>query len=166
MKTQITYAITKRYKGLFRKKHAGNTHMFFIPVENERRVMVFYFLGWDTESGAAMFNRVLTRPIEYAPVLIREFGNKMGENFIVVEELPCKTRSIHPEGNYQITIPKPGKYIQSSFILELESEHSKGGTMIYSSKDFKGNIEMGNIKPETVAMVSKKMASFIPKGLK
>lgn len=121
----ITYGIIKTYKGLFTKKHIGNTQILVIP--GDRTFTVLNLVG-RMESGKEASQLILRTGLEHLEKFLDFY--KRDENFITIEELPCKVKE-KGGNNYTVIIPKKGKYIKSNLDITFEPEYSSGSIQIY-----------------------------------
>ena len=151
MKPIIHYCVIKTYKGIFTRRHAGNAHIFFIPIsKNESLVLgvVGFFEDKPNDPVFVLQGRIM---MEYVNVVIDEAIKEGKGNFIVVESLPCTPKTIS-KGNYQITLEKKGSFIKSSFKLLFEPEYSTSFDNVYSTEGGKFELEDQDIDPKTMKM--------------
>lgn len=125
MKQLITYGITKTYKGVFTKRHMGNVQFLVIP--GNSTFMVFNLLG-RLEDGREASQMILRMSGDFMDSFLNQF--KQEENFVPVEEIPCKVKE-KGGNNYTVVIPKKGKYIRSDLEITFEPEFSSGNIHIY-----------------------------------
>jgi len=153
MKPMIYYGILKSYKGVFKKKHVGNTHQFFVPI-NQSEVAALVIIGKITTEKvyvAALLDYVKIENVQ----AVLDTYEKEGKNWITLESLPCKVKS-SADNIYHISLLKKGNYIKSDFIIEFKPEFSTDNRVLFT---LKGNFdfEVGDISNQTVGMTSNKM---------
>ena len=122
---QITYGIFKTYKGIFKKKHIGNTQLLFFSTDT--KFIILSLLG-KLKDGKHAAQMILRGSVDqFTPIL--DFY-KSQKNFMLLETLSCK--SIETEnGSYIITLPKKEKYIRSNLKIDFQQEYSKGNQFIF-----------------------------------
>jgi len=89
---------------------------------------------------------------------------KREDNFIVVEELECKTIE-KQKTDLAIAIPKKGKFILSNLEITFEPEYSSGNTQIYF---IKGKFALAfdeNLTPTQFKMKAIKQKAKISKSM-
>ena len=124
----IRYCVFKTYKGLFIKKHAGNSHM--IMFSSPTSTILLNILGKIDDGNMAAQLVYRADSMEETNILN---ALKSDKNFVVVEELSCKTIE-KQKTDLVITIPKKGSFILSNLSITFEPEHSSGNTQIYFIK--------------------------------
>ena len=126
----IYYCVLKKYKGLFKKKHVGNTHLFFIPISDK----VYLYLGMIgelTEDEGTYATQLITRlDSEMIDQIINEEEIYFKDRYIVLEKIKCKVVKISP-GEYKIKILNKGKNVLSDIHLEFEPDNSTNKRRIY-----------------------------------
>lgn len=141
----IDYYVLKNYKGLFIKRHRGNTHAFYIPL-GDNTVGYFGLLGRvvdetlndgndtdeDFRRGKDTYALVLIFKMEIGVVeRIQDEEKKFfGDRYIHVESVEGDVQTIQ-NGYYNFHINKPGKYIHSDVRTKYMVEHSTANRRIY-----------------------------------
>ena len=129
----IFYCILKNYKGIFTKKHRGNTHLFLVPI-TEGKFLYLGLLGEETdEPGNYICQLIIKLPDEIIESIVEEEEKYFGERFLVMEKLPCSTKK-NNEGNYIVKLSKKGSYIGSDLELEFNTDYSTQSKRIYTLK--------------------------------
>ncbi len=159
----IRYCAFKTYKGIFFKNHAGNIHIIMFNTPNS--VLLLELLGEVDNNMAAQL--VYRTEVREETNLLNAL--KSDEDFVIVEELTCKTIE-KQKTDFIITIPKKGKFIQTNLKLSFEPEYSSGNTQIYF---IKGNFALAfdeNMTPTQLRMKAikqkAKISSFMTKALR
>ena len=136
MQLMLHYYVLKTYKGLFKKRHVGNTHILYLPIST-REFLTLIILGAKDETtwiGA----QVARAPLEYLLPMIDEMKRDLGEDaYVNIETLSIKPKEAR-KGSYKITLAQKGVYIKSNFTVDFEPEFSAGGRNLYS---LQGNLD-------------------------
>lgn len=157
---ELFYCVLKKYSGIFKKKHLGNTHLFIFPVSHTE----FFYLSLVGEfikvksSYACLL--IARRPTEFMLPLIEEQKRKFKGRFEIVERLPCVSKELG-QGKYTLTFPKKGRYIKSNLALAFEPEYSDSNDRMYS---LYGKIDIfveDEVTPQTAKMLSLKKIAFL-----
>ncbi len=125
MRQYLTYGVIKSYKGIFTKRHTGNTQILIIP--SSSTFMVLNLLG-KIEDGRVASQMLLRTGLEHRDTFIRFYEKE--EQFVSIEELLCRV-SEKAGGNYSVALPKKGKFIRSNLYITFEPEYSSGNIQIY-----------------------------------
>lgn len=139
----IDYFVLKNYKGLFVKRHRGNTHAFYIPLGNG---LTGYFGLLGRVNGESLDDGNDTDEYEYkdtyAMVLIFKMEDDLLERIQDAEEKYFGDRYVHLEsvdgdsqlisrGYFNFKIDHPGKYIHSDIRTKFMPEYSSNDKKIY-----------------------------------
>lgn len=154
----LYYCVLKNYKGLFKKKHVGNTHLFLVPISDDAYLYLGMIGELIEEEGKYATQLIVRLPSEIVEEIIDEEKNHFGERFVVLEKLSCKPKKI-ASGEYDIKLTKKGKMVLSDLHLNFEADYSTDKRRIYlMSGQF--NFESTDIKSTTdmKMMADKKMA--------
>lgn len=156
MTKNIVYAIIKTYKGIFKKKHIGNTQLLFIPINN--KFILVELLGEHMDHDNVFWSvKRLEGPVDYMYSSIMELKETMtsgsSSEFIILDELECSTKEVN-QNEFKITLKSIGNYLKSkTYTLAFNRQHSKS-TPLYLL-DGKINVEFTDmVTPNTVNMVS------------
>lgn len=156
----LYYCVLKNYKGIFKKKHVGNTHLFLIPISDD----AYLYLGMIGElidnEGTYATQLIIRLPSEIVEQVIEEEKIHFEDRFIVLEKLPCKTKKISP-GEYDVKLNKKGKMILSDLHIDFEADYSTDRRRIYlMTGEF--NFESSDIKSTTdMKMVADKKMAYL-----
>ena len=120
------YCILKTYKGIFRKKHAGNIQLF---ITNTGSTFIGIALLGLMEEGVNAGQMIVRGPSQHMDMFINDM--EQDENFMILDTLKVNVKETS-KGTYNLSYPKKGKYIKSNLKFEFESEHSDKNTIIYS----------------------------------
>lgn len=154
------YCVLKNYKGLFKKKHVGNTHLFLVPISDE----TYLYLGMVGElidnPGTFVTQLIVRLDAESIDEVIEQEEQYFKDRYVVLETLNCKPLKI-TSGDYDIKLPKKGKMILSDLHIEFDADYSTNSRRIYlMTGEF--NLESADIN-STVDMKMKatKQMAFI-----
>src|SRR4030042_5847069 len=112
---KLYYCVLKNYKGLFKKKHSGNTHLLITPISNDE----YFYLG--------IVGKLTNNEDIYSSQLITKVSDSLlddvisgeeehfGDRFVILEDLKCSVKNIGEE-DYIIKLVNKGKYIKSNLI--------------------------------------------------
>jgi len=155
---KLTYCIMKTYKGFFTKKHAGNTQMYFIPLED--KFIGLIILGeLDGMQNTWAAHQFVSAGIEWMEPVIAELSQD--ENFEIVESTPIKLKPVSKGWTYKVTIPKKGKWLKSDFDLSFSPEYSGGDAKIFLLKGKLIFVLTDGVKEQVLKMASLKQMSKV-----
>ena len=156
----LYYCVLKNYKGLFKKKHIGNTHLFLVPISDNKYLYLGVIGELEDEPGNYATQLIVKLPSDIVDQVIDEEINYFGDRFLVVEELKC-TPAITSAGVYDIKIPQKGDMILSNLHIEFNVDISTNSRRIYTvTGDF--NFESEDIKSTSdLKMVAAKQMAKI-----
>ena len=142
---QVTYSILKDYKGIFKKRHAGNASL--LSFTSDTHFIILNLLGKMTD-GSKVGQVIVKGPVEQFKNVIDSL--KQDPNFVEAEDLTCKTTTIGTS-DYKIVPTRKGKYLLSPLNVSFQMEYSGGDQMIYFIKG-KINIIVGETLNDTLEL--------------
>lgn len=163
---KLYYHVFKNYKGIFRKKHKGNTQMFTIPFIPSREYFTHGVIvgkmnaPGENYDGALTFMTVSMAEMSKMDQFVGGLGAELGKNYELIEELPV---NIIDEGNlnYMIKLLKKGNYVKS----DIDFIYADYATKELGRKIFlmKGVIELftDKIRTSQMKMVAMKKMAFL-----
>lgn len=159
MKNYIYYIILKSYKGLLRKKHVGNTQLFFIPINNEE-TLYLAIIGKLTNTDDVYLCQLINRiPHNLRYKIVEEQKNEFKDRYVVLETVPCSSEENGIE-QFSINVPKTGKYILSDLKLSFDSGYSTDRQRIYRLEG-KINLETSEVSGFEVKAAGIKKLSLL-----
>lgn len=159
------FCILKSYKGIFKKRHVGNSNILITPI-SKNETIGFVILGHfeDMENDLAM-KSILRAPILMTEAIVNDLSKQYKEDFIIVEKIKVVPKE-KSKGNYFLKMQKKGKYLKSNYEITFEPEYSSNNQLIYR---LNGNLELVTEEKVTqgnINMISKKImakARLLPK---
>jgi len=136
MQDVLYYCVLKDYKGIFRKKFRGNTHLFFIPLDNNT-YGYFSLIGKMIDEPQDLpegFDRyacklIVKIPTEIVSTVIDHQVEYFKGRLQIVEQVACQTKKTS-EGYFIDT--NRGNFIKSDLILLYQPEYSTFDKRIYT----------------------------------
>lgn len=155
----IRYCVVKKYQGAFRKKHAGNTHLFFIPID-PKQCMYVALVGQLTEEENTYAAQLLVKLDEdIVDATIEGEYEYFQDRFVEIESLPCRSHNPSP-GKYIINLQKKGININSDLEISYQIEYSTVARRIYLiNGDL--NLVTGEISSDDIKMQAVKQIAFM-----
>jgi len=163
---RLYYAVYKNYKGLFRKKHKGNTQMFSLPAIPASQYFTYgVIVGRMTApgeeyDGALTFMTISMAEMSKMKPFMDGIGAELGKNYELIEDLPVNVADTG-ELDYTIKLLKKGEFIKSD-IQVIYADHltKEMGRKIFL---FKGDIDLFTDKVRTnqMKMVAMKKMAFL-----
>lgn len=146
MQGTLYYCVLKNYSGLFRKKFRGNTHLFFIPLDNGH-YGYFGLIGQmiDKEEGIPegfeqyACKLIVKLPEDVVKTVIEHQVEYFKGRLQIIEEIEATVKA--SGGEYFIDTHK-GNFIKSDLILKYQLEYSTSDKRIYTiigNLDFMSN---------------------------
>ena len=137
MNETIYYCVLKNYKGVFRKKFRGNTHLFFIPLD-DKLYGYFSLIGKMIDAPDDFppgFDRyacklIVKLPKEIVQTVIDHQIEYFKGRYQVVEQVQCNPKKTGI-GQYFIDTNK-GNFIKSDLLLKYQVEYSTASKRIYT----------------------------------
>jgi len=156
----LYYCVLKNYKGLFKKKHIGNTHLFLVPISDNTYLYLGMIGELEDEKGSYATQLIVKLPSEIVDQVIEEEINYFGDRFVVLEEINCIPRKT-AAGVYDIKLPQKGDMILSNLHIEFNVDISTNARRIYTlTGEF--NFESEDIKSTSdMKMVAAKKMAFM-----
>jgi len=158
----INYCILKNYKGLFKKKHVGNTHLLFIPVSKNVSCYVVILGKFKTEDNMYATQLITKTPNVLVQKIIDGELEYFKDRFELIEKIKCIPEKIE-DGNYKISLNKKGKYILSDLEFKFSDNYSSNKQRIFL---LSGNLNLGveGVNDVSMKVSGIKKMSFIGKG--
>jgi len=104
------YCVLKAYKGLFKKKHIGNSHFFASPI-SKGEFLVLGLIGEFVKLENLLACVLIARgPLEHLEEAVDSQKEFFKGRFEVVEKLPCVAKDLG-QGKYKVSFPRKGKFI-------------------------------------------------------
>lgn len=126
----IYYCVLKNYKGLFKKKHIGNSYILITPLSDS----VYAILG--------IVGEISDEENIYSSVLVFKVPNDVIDDLVlleveefkwrfeIVEKIECSVKKIE-DSTYKISLKEKGDFIQSDILIKYDIEHSSDPVRIY-----------------------------------
>lgn len=153
MIANLYYCVLKNYKGLFKKKHVGNTHLLFLPVTEKVSCFVAIIGKLKNEENTYITQLITKLPNVLVQKVIDGEIEYFKDRYIILEKIKCSQEKIE-DGNYKIKPSKKGKYILSDLEFRFSPEYGSEKQKIFI---LKGNL---NIEEEDVNNVSAKISGI------
>jgi len=125
----IYYFVIKMYKGLFKKKHSGNVHIFSIPVGKGVSCLLTLLGELENEENTYVFTLNDILPNEMIEKLLEVTKDDFEERFVLLDKVPCTVSS--KNNVFNIKIKSKGNYILSNSTLEYQGEYKKDKIFLY-----------------------------------
>jgi hypothetical protein len=133
----LYYCVLKNYSGLFRKKFRGNTHLFFIPLDNG----IYGYFGLigemiDKKEGLPegfeqyACKLILKLPEDVVKTVIDHQIEYFKGRLQIIEEVQVSVKKIG-EGQYFIDTNR-GNFIKSDLVVKYQLEYSSSDKRIYT----------------------------------
>ena len=158
----INYCILKNYKGLFKKKHTGNTHLLFIPVSKNVSCYVAILGKLKDENNMYATQLITKTPNVLVDKIIDGELEHFKDRFILVEKIKSIPEKLE-DGNYKIKLTKKGKYILSDLEFIFSDKYSSNKQKIFLLTG-NLNLEIENVSDVSMKVSGVKKMSFIGKG--
>jgi hypothetical protein len=155
----LYYCVLKNYKGFFKKKHTGNTHLLFAPI-SDNKYMYLGIVGKLVDNDDLYTSQLLTEfPRSLLVKIVEGEKEHFGDRYIILEKLKCNPKNVG-EDDYIIKLVGKGKYIKSDLLVTLSPDLSSSKQKIFVIKA-NLDLESEDITPETVKMKAIKKMSFL-----
>lgn len=153
------YYVLKKYNGVFIKKHSGNIHIIYAPINSNESMYLVIVGKLLKDSNSYVCQLILRESPENVNKVIELEKEKFKNNYILIEELSCKVNDLD-QGKYEYLFSNKGKYIKSDLSLIFEPEYSDEKNKIFV---LKGNIELEteDVKPNLIKMISRKKMAML-----
>ena len=132
MKT-FYYYVLKNYKGVFKKKFVGNTHLFLIPRTQDDYLYLALLgnvIGEDDTYACVLISRI---PDDLLENIIDGEEEHFGDRFELISEFNVKTVN-EQKGEYQIKIADKNSYFLSDLDMFYDEDLSTDSKRIYIIK--------------------------------
>ena len=150
------YCIFKLKKGIFKKSHRGNVHIFVTPAPNNQ-IFVLVLLGYAEAIDEWVVSLQWKHNIKLIDMVVNTLRENYGDDFEVVEELDVNVKGTNTL-EFEIDPSSRGKYIKGPIQFELLTKFSDKKTLIYSiDGDF--NLEKVKLKDNEIKMADKTISS-------
>jgi len=126
------YCILRNYKGYFKKKFLGNTHLYFFPVTGDQYIYLGMLGQLEGEHNRYLLDLISEFDADLLGSLIQGEIEEFGERFEVMESVACKVDPL--SGGWRIKIDKKGQYIRSDIKIRLEAGSRDRGKPQYILK--------------------------------
>lgn len=155
MSQMLRYYVIRTYKGVFRKKHVGNTHLLIAPI-NSNEFMMLIILGEVVGDREDKYASVLSlrRPLAYLTPIIDSMKQSIGDRMTEVESVACTPKMIK-KGDYVLRLPKKGVFLKSDLKITYEPEFSDAVKKIYLIDGVIDLVTSG-VSSKTIGMVANK----------
>ena len=138
MQGTLYYCVLKNYHGIFRKKFRGNTHLFFIPLDNEK-YGYFGLIGEmidqeeELPEGLKEYacKLIVKLPGDVVQPVIDHQIEYFGGRLQIIEQVEVSVKKIN-EGHFFIDLISKGDFIKSDLILKYRLEYSTSDRRIYT----------------------------------
>lgn len=165
---KIYYFILKNYKGIFKKKHKGNTHLLMVPISEDKYLylgVLGKILEEDEDTYACQLIVKLPKRL-VNPIIVGE-EDYFKERFILMESLPCDAEKIS-SNEFLIHMEKYGKKILSDISVEYNPKYNTGNKKIFTvqgdfnfiSSDIQNEKNMGMIANKQLAYMGSPKSRF------
>lgn len=146
MKDYVYYIILKSYKGLIKKSHIGNTHLFFIPIGSGETLYLALIGKLESSNNIYMCQLINRIPNHLRPKIVEEQKLEFKDRYVVLSILNCIPKQTGDE-QFEIDIPTKGKYIHSDLKLSFDPDYSSDRQRIYRLEG-KINLETSEVSGE------------------
>lgn len=126
---QVYYCVLKNYKGLFKKKHIGNTYILIVPLPTSD-YLILGLVGELNQEDTYSSVLVYKVPDDTIEDLIMLQTEDFKWRFEVIEKIECLSRRVS-DTSYFIDIKEKGSFIKSDINLSYDSENSSDPLRIY-----------------------------------
>lgn len=132
MDKQVYYCILKKYKGLFKKKFVGVTHLFILP-RTEDDYLYLALLGERTEVTGTYACFYITRiPNEILDPIVSGEKEYFGNRFEIIEQKPAEVRTLE-KGTYLIKLKEDSDvFLKKEILLTYQEQESTPKKKIYN----------------------------------
>lgn len=154
------YCILKHYKGIFKKKFVGNTHLFILP-RTDTDSIYLSLLGERPEVSGTYACAYITRiPDQLLDKIIEDEKDYFEGRFEVVEEILSKVKTVE-KGTYLITLKNSSSvFLNKQIVLIYQQKESTTKTRIYNLVS-NLNLETGEIDKLLLHSIATKSLDFI-----
>lgn len=158
------YYVLKNYKGIFRKKHTGNVHVIIAPINMNVSLYLVIIGEIINEPNTFVCHMVIRQSPEFINKVIDIEQKKFGDNFILLENSPCRINDLG-EGKYEYIFSNTGQYIKSDLSLTFNPDYTTDKVKIYI---LRGNIDLetNDVNPKTFKMLSMKKLAYLGRKYK
>jgi len=125
----IYYFILENYS-LF-GKHKGNTHLFMIPISDNRHIYVGLLGEIEGNKSHYASKLIVQIPSRLIHPVIEGEKKYFGEKFKILEKIPCSVTE-DEEGIYSIVLKNKGKYLKSDLTVKFSQTYSSYNMRIYT----------------------------------
>ncbi len=144
---QIYYCVLKNYKGLFKKKHIGNTYILIVPLPTSD-YLILGIVGELNQENTYSSVLVYKVPDDVVEDLVMLQTEDFKWRFEVIEKLECLSRRLSTT-EYFIDIKNRGHFIKSDIRINYDMENSSDPVRIYIIEGQLDFPESYIITPET-----------------
>jgi len=132
MDRHIYYCILKKYKGLFKKKLVGVTHLFILP-RTESDYLYLALLGERTEvTGTYACVYIVRVPDEILDNILDGEKEYFGDRFEIIEHKLGEVKTLH-KGTYLIKLKEDSDvFLKKEILLTYQEKESTPKKRIYN----------------------------------
>lgn len=132
MDRQVYYCILKKYKGLFKKKFVGVTHLFILP-RTESDYLYLALLGERSEVTGTYACVYITRiPDEILDNIIAGEKEYFGSRFEIIEHKLAEVKTVQ-KGAYLVRLKEDSDvFLKKEILLTYQEEESTPKKRIYN----------------------------------
>jgi hypothetical protein len=127
------YFVLKNYRGLFRKKFVGNTHLFLIPRAGDDYLylaLLGNIVDEDNSYACVLISRI---PDDLLDEIINGEHKHFGERFELIDEIKVNTINEN-KGEYEIKVLSKSQHILSDLEMIYNEDLSSNSKRIYIIK--------------------------------
>jgi len=132
MDRQIYYCILKKYKGLFKKKFVGVTHLFIVP-RTDYDYLYLALLGERSEVTGTYACVYITRiPDEILDFVVSGEKEYFGNRFEIIEQKTAEVKTLQ-KGTYLIKLKEDSDvFLKKEIVVTYQEEESTPKKRIYN----------------------------------
>ena len=154
----VYYSIIKTYKGIFKKKHAGNVHLLIVPTP-KNQFFIFIMIGEVlNEPNTYALQLTGVGPSDYIKNFLEELESEHQETYVNVEKIPVSV--VEKNNRFFYKLSKKGKHILSDFNIEIQPEFSTDKQKIWILKGKLNPLHNETVKDKQMKMVGLKKSSI------
>ncbi|OQB41693.1 MAG: hypothetical protein BWY04_00689 [candidate division CPR1 bacterium ADurb.Bin160] len=113
---KVYYCVFKNKKGIIKKKHISNSHLFFIPMKDTFVYLMLYAVD-ENKPNIYYALAIAEDDIYKQRLYLKEETLHFKGKFQVVEGIPCQSISI-AENKQKISLEEPGEHIKSDIFYK------------------------------------------------
>lgn len=159
MTESLYYFILKNYKGLLRKKHKSNNHLFLVPTGTKKYMYLAIIGKLEDEENTYVAQLLVRISDDIVDKMIEGEKDYFSSRFVEVEKLNCKV--LNPSsGEYIVKLKEKGENILSNLEINYQVEYSTNARRLYF---IKGDLNLitEEVNEKDMKMVANKQSAFI-----